>query len=227
MMSSTAAAPDWEAQREALARVVEEDVIATSDYTGKMLLNPLVMDAIRTVPRHEFVPKDYRIHAYDNRPLPIGEDQTISQPYIVAIMTELANVNESSVVLEIGTGSGYQAAILAEIAEHVYTIEIIDALGHRAEKTLERLGYANVSVRVGDGYKGWPANAPFDAIIVTAAPDTVPEPLVEQLAVGGRMVIPVGPQYGTQSLQVLEKQADGGITTIDVLPVRFVPFTRD
>ena len=227
MMSSTASAPDWEAQREALARVVEEDVIATSDYTGKMLLNPLVMDAIRTVPRHEFVPKDYRIHAYDNRPLPIGEDQTISQPYIVAIMTELANVNESSVVLEIGTGSGYQAAILAEIAEHVYTIEIIDALGHRAEKTLERLGYANVSVRVGDGYKGWPANAPFDAIIVTAAPDTVPEPLVEQLAVGGRMVIPVGPQYGTQSLQVLEKQADGGITTIDVLPVRFVPFTRD
>ena len=227
MMSSTAAAPDWEAQREALARVVEEDVIATSDYTGKMLLNPLVMDAIRTVPRHEFVPKDYRIHAYDNRPLPIGEDQTISQPYIVAIMTELANVNESSVVLEIGTGSGYQAAILAEIAEHVYTIEIIDALGHRAKKTLERLGYANVSVRVGDGYKGWPAYAPFDAIIVTAAPDTVPEPLVEQLAVGGRMVIPVGPQYGTQSLQVLEKQADGGITTIDVLPVRFVPFTRD
>ena len=161
MMSSAAAAPDWEAQREALARVVEEDVIATSDYTGTMLLNPLVLDAIRTVPRHEFVPKDYRIHAYDNRPLPIGADQTISQPYIVAIMTDLANVNESSIVLEIGTGSGYQAAILAEIAEHVYTIEIVDALGHRAKKTLERLGYANVSVRVGDGYKGWPAYAPL------------------------------------------------------------------
>ena len=225
--SPACAQSDWEAQREALAREVEEDVRLTSSYTGKLLLDSRVMSAIRTVPRHEFVPEEHRQYAYLNRPLPIGEDQTISQPYIVALMTDLAGVNEQSRVLEIGTGSGYQAAVLAEIVAHVYTIEIIAALGRRAEQTLERLGYENVSVRVGDGYKGWPEHAPFDAIIVTAAPDTVPEPLKEQLAVGGRLVIPVGPQYGEQSLQVLVKQANGELTKSDVLPVRFVPFTRD
>ena len=227
MTSPACAQSDWEAQREALAREVEEDVRLTSSYTGKLLLDSRVMSAIRTVPRHEFVPEEHRQYAYLNRPLPIGEDQTISQPYIVALMTDLAGVNEQSRVLEIGTGSGYQAAVLAEIVAHVYTIEIIAALGRRAEQTLERLGYENVSVRVGDGYKGWPEHAPFDAIIVTAAPDTVPEPLKEQLAVGGRLVIPVGPQYGEQSLQVLVKQANGELTKSDVLPVRFVPFTRD
>jgi len=225
--SSACAQSDWESEREALAREVEEDVRLTSSYTGKLFLDPQVMNAIRTVARHEFVPEGYRQYAYLNRPLPIGEDQTISQPYIVALMTDLAGVNENSRVLEIGTGSGYQAAVLAEIVDHVYTIEIIEALGRRAEQTLERLGYENVSVRVGDGYKGWPEHAPFDAIIVTAAPETVPEPLKEQLAVGGRLVIPVGPQYGEQSLQVLVKQASGELTTSDVLPVRFVPFTRD
>ena len=227
MTSPACAQSDWEAQREALAREVEEDVRLTSSYTGKLLLDSRVMSAIRTVPRHEFVPEEHRQYAYLNRPLPIGEDQTISQPYIVALMTDLAGVNEQSRVLEIGTGSGFQAAVLAEIVAHVYTIEIIAALGRRAEQTLERLGYENVSVRVGDGYKGWPEHAPFDAIIVTAAPDTVPEPLKEQLAVGGRLVIPVGPQYGEQSLQVLVKQANGELTKSDVLPVRFVPFTRD
>jgi protein-L-isoaspartate(D-aspartate) O-methyltransferase len=232
LLASAAGSPacaqsDWEAEREALAREVEEDVRLTSSYTGKLLLNPQVMSAIRKVPRHEFVPEAHRQYAYLNRPLPIGEDQTISQPYIVALMTDLAGVNENSRVLEIGTGSGYQAAVLAEIVGHVYTIEIIEALGRRAEQTLERLGYENVSVRVGDGYKGWPEHAPFDAIIVTAAPETVPEPLKEQLAVGGRLVIPVGPQYGEQSLQVLTKQANGELTKTDVLPVRFVPFLRD
>ena len=232
LLASAVASPacaqsDWEAEREALAREVEEDVRLTSGYTGKLLLDSQVMRAMRTVPRHEFVPEEYRQYAYLNRPLPIGEDQTISQPYIVALMTDLADLNEHSTVLEIGTGSGYQAAVLAEIVAHVFTIEIIEALGWRAEQTLERLGYENVSVRVGDGYKGWPEHAPFDAIIVTAAPETVPEPLKEQLAVGGRMVIPVGPQYGDQSLQVLVKQANGELTTSDVLPVRFVPFTRD
>jgi protein-L-isoaspartate(D-aspartate) O-methyltransferase len=225
--SPSCAQSDWEAEREALAREVEEDVRLTSSYTGKLFLDQKVMSAIRTVPRHEFVPEGYRQHAYRNRPLPIGEDQTISQPYIVALMTDLADINEHSTVLEIGTGSGYQAAVLAEIVDHVYTIEIIEALGRRAEQTLQQLGYENVSVRVGDGYKGWPEHAPFDAIIVTAAPEAVPEPLKEQLAVGGRLVIPVGPQYGEQSLQVLVKQASGELTTFDVLPVRFVPLTRD
>lgn len=226
-VSAMAAEPDWEAAREALALEVERDVAQTTHYTGRVLLNPAVMQAIRTVPRHEFVPENYRHHAYANRPLPIGEGQTISQPYIVAIMTELADVNEDSVVLEIGTGSGYQAAVLAEIVDHVYTIEIIESLGLRAAATLDRLGYDNVTVMVGDGYKGWPQHAPFDAIIVTAAPETVPQPLIDQLAVGGKMVVPVGPQLGAQSLQVLEKQEDGSTTTLDTLPVRFVPFTRD
>ena len=218
---------DWAVQRDMLAREIEKDVKATSDYTGKSRLNSSVIEAIRTVPRHEFVPEQYRGGSYLNRPLPIGEGQTISQPYIVALMTDLADVNKKSVVLEIGTGSGYQAAVLAEIVDHVYTIEIIPSLGERAKDTLERLEYKNVSVRVGDGYKGWPEHAPFDAIIVTAAPESVPEPLIEQLAVGGKMVIPVGPEHGRQSLQVLEKHANGEVSTSQVLPVRFVPFTRD
>ena len=218
---------DWSARRDALAREIEQDVRDTSGHTGKSALSPSVIESIRTVPRHEFVPERYRGDSYLNRPLPIGEGQTISQPYIVALMTDLAEVNKESVVLEIGTGSGYQAAVLAEIVDHVYTIEIIPALGQRAKQTLERLGYDNVSVRIGDGYKGWPAHAPFDAIVVTAAPEVVPAPLIEQLAVGGKLVIPVGPQYGRQSLQVLEKHPDGEVSTLRVLPVRFVPFTRD
>lgn len=218
---------DWEAERESLVAQVEAYVTATSYETGRSQLSPKVVEALRTVPRHEFVPASFRRDAYQNRPLPIGADQTISQPYIVALMTDLAEVDETSKVLEIGTGSGYQAAVLAHIVSHVYTIEIIRALGERAEQDLARLGYRNVSVRVGDGYQGWPEQAPFDAIIATAAPEEVPQPLIDQLAVGGRLVIPVGPQYPAQSLQVLTKLSDGQIETVDVLDVRFVPFTRE
>jgi protein-L-isoaspartate(D-aspartate) O-methyltransferase len=199
----------------------------TRGYTGQSEIDAAVLQAIRTVPRHEFVPEALRDQAYANYPLPIGEGQTISQPYIVALMTDLADVGPESVVLEVGTGSGYQAAVLAEIVAHVYTIEIIEALGERATRTLERLDYGNVTVKIGDGYQGWPEHAPFDAIVVTAAPPQVPEPLLEQLKPGGRLVVPVGPQDGVQSLQVLTKSADGDISTSDVLPVRFVPFTRD
>lgn len=210
-----------------MVRIVANDVLSTSGYTAIEALDARVHNALGKVPRHLFVPDRLRGSAYENRPLPIGEGQTISQPYIVAMMTQLADVEADERVLEIGTGSGYQAAVLAEIAGHVYTIEIIDALAERAAATLNSLGYENVSVRAGDGYLGWPDHAPFDAIVVTAAPETVPEPLIEQLAVGGRLVIPVGPEGRTQSLKVLQKDDRGSMLTRDVLPVRFVPFTRD
>ncbi len=218
--------PDYAAQRAALVAEIEDDVRRTESYTGRSELDPLVMEAIGTVRRHEFVPTQIRNNAYDNRPLPIGGGQTISQPYIVALMTDLAAVDADSVVLEIGTGSGYQAAVLAEIVRHVYSIEIVESLGLRAAGTLERLGYDNVSVRIGDGYRGWPEHAPFDAILVTAAPEQIPQPLIEQLRPGGRLVVPVGPQRAGQSLRVIEKNAAGEISETDVLPVRFVPFTR-
>ena len=205
---------------------IERDVRDTSANTGRQRLDEAVIDAMAQVPRHEFVPLQRRHLSYVNQPLPIGDGQTISQPYIVALMTDLANVDSSSIVLEIGTGSGYQAAILAEIVEHVYTIEIIESLGRRASDTLARLGYENVTVEIGDGYRGMPEFAPFDAIIVTAAPDQVPEPLIQQLRPGGRLVIPVGSPRTVQSLQVLQKDAAGRIDRTDVLPVRFVPFTR-
>lgn len=186
-----------------------------------------VLQAMSKVPRHEFVPEKYQSLAYENMPLSIGEGQTISQPYIVALMSNLSQVDSDSVVLEIGTGSGYQAAILGELTSQVYTIEIIPALGKNAKKTLKRLNYNNVSVKIGDGYAGWPEHAPFDAIVVTAAPETVPQPLIDQLKVGGRMVIPVGPQESSQTLQVLTKNEDGKLSTLDIIPVLFVPFTRD
>jgi protein-L-isoaspartate(D-aspartate) O-methyltransferase len=163
-------------------------------------------------------------YAYADEPLPIGEGQTISQPYIVALMTETLHISKDSRVLEIGTGSGYQAAVLAEIAGEVYSIEIIESLAARAEETLKRLGYGNVHVKAGDGYRGWPEEAPFDAIIVTAAPDHVPQPLVEQLKVGGRMSIPVGDIY--QELMVITK-TESGVVKKDALPVRFVPMTGE
>ena len=181
-----------------------------------------VLEAMRTVPREEFVPEDQRRYAFEDRPLPIGEGQTISQPYIVALMTELLELGEGDRVLEIGTGSGYQAAILAELTPNVYTIEIVESLAERAAGTLARLGYADVKVKAGDGYKGWPEHAPFDAIIVTCAPASVPEALKEQLKEGGRMVIPVGPQWTGQTLYVLTKKR-GKVRERDVIPVRFVP----
>ena len=184
-----------------------------------------VLNAMSKVPREEFVPQNLRAASYDDGPLPIGYDQTISQPYIVAFMTEQLRPGATDRVLEIGTGSGYQAAILAEIVAQVYSIEIVEALGKSAETTLQRLGYKNVEVKTGDGYKGWPQHAPFDAIIVTCAPDHVPKPLVDQLKEGGRMIIPVG-GYGAQELYLLEK-ANGQLRQGAVLPVRFVPMAGE
>ena len=195
--------------------------------SGPPHVSQRVLEVMAQVPRHEYVPESYRREAYENRPLPIGAGQTISQPYIVALMTDLAGVDADSVVLEVGTGSGYQAAVLAALTRHVYTIEIVDSLAERAAATLTRLGVDNVTVKAGDGYAGWPEHAPFDAIVVTAAPDTVPAPLIEQLAPGGRLVIPVGPAGRTQMLKVMTKQEDGAVRTRDVVPVVFVPFTRD
>jgi protein-L-isoaspartate(D-aspartate) O-methyltransferase len=183
--------------------------------------------ALRAVPRHEFVlPRD-RASAYDDRPLPIGEGQTISQPSVVAFMTEAVRPRRGMTVLEIGTGSGYQVAVLAEIGCRVYSIEIVRALADSARARLERLGYRGVSVRHGDGYLGWPEAAPFDAILLTAAPDSVPSALVRQLAPGGRLVAPVGPEDGVQELVLLEKDAAGRVEARPLLPVRFVPMRKD
>ena len=184
-----------------------------------------VLDAMRAVPRHLFVPDDLVAHAYEDRPLAIGHQQTISQPYIVALMTELLDAGAHEKVLEIGTGSGYQAAVLAALVDSVYSIEIVEPLGRQAERDLARAGAGNVHLRIGDGYLGWPEAAPFDAIIVTAAPDHVPQPLIDQLAVGGRMVIPVGDAWATQELLLLEKTEAGDLRRRRVMPVRFVPFT--
>ncbi|MBW2267065.1 MAG: protein-L-isoaspartate(D-aspartate) O-methyltransferase [Deltaproteobacteria bacterium] len=183
-----------------------------------------VLDAMRRVPRHRLVPEEQQSRAYQDRPLPIGHRQTISQPFIVGFMTASLDLDGSERVLEIGTGSGYQAAVLAELARHVYSIEIVAPLAARARADLVELGYENISVRAGDGYQGWPEEAPFDAIIVTAAPDHVPEPLIEQLAIGGRMIVPVG--SGEQELVLLTRTA-AGITRDRVLPVRFVPMTGE
>lgn len=186
---------------------------------------PRVLDALRRAKRHLFVPPEQAPYAYDDRPLPIGYGQTISQPYIVALMTELVRPEPTHKVLEIGAGSGYQAAVLAELVTHVYTIEIVAPLAEWAAERLRLAGYHNVTVTHGDGYYGWPEQAPFDAIVVTAATPHIPPPLLEQLKEGGRMIIPVGSPFRTQQLVLVEKQ-DGAITTRNMLPVRFVPFTR-
>ena len=217
----------FEAQRRNMVKEIEETVKFTSAYIGKSALKANVMQAIGNVPRHEFVPERVKDHAYINRPLPIGEGQTISQPYIVALMTDLADVDKDSIVLEVGTGSGYQAAVLAEIVAHVYTIEIVEKLGKRAARDLERLHYDNVTVKIGDGYNGWSEHSPYDAILVTAAPEKIPDPLIQQLKPGGKLVIPVGRQSASQSLLVIEKKPDGTVERRDVLPVGFVPLTRD
>jgi protein-L-isoaspartate(D-aspartate) O-methyltransferase len=190
---------------------------------GRNITNALVLAAMGKVPRHEFVPERLRSQAYQDRPLPIGHDQTISQPYIVAFMTQQLDPKPTDRVLEIGTGSGYQAAVLAELVAKVYTVEIIEDLARQAAVDLKRLAYTNVYVRAGDGYKGWPEAAPFDAIIVTCAPEKVPPPLIEQLKDGGRMIIPVGPTW-YQELVLLRKQG-GRLERHAVLPVRFVPMT--
>ncbi len=214
-----------------LALAGSEDTTMTDDRGDMVGLiesrgveDSAVIDAMRTVPRHRFVPAPLSEQAYADRPLPIGEQQTISQPYIVALMTELLDPRPGDTVLEIGTGSGYQAAVLAELVAHVYTIEIIDVLADRADSTLKALGYKNITVKTGDGYQGWKEHAPFDGIIVTAAPDHVPQPLVDQLADGGHLVIPVGDEW--QELVVLTREGKE-ITRRSVTPVRFVPMTGE
>ena len=204
---------------------IEHDIRRTAELTGRAAFDPRIMEVMAGTPRHEFVPADQRSSAYDNRPLPIGFGQTISQPYIVALMTELLDPEPADRVLEIGTGSGYQAAVLARLVERVYSVEIIEDLGAQTRALLGQLGYDNIEVRIGDGYDGWPQHAPFDGIIVTAGISHIPPPLVRQLAPGGRMVIPVGTRFQVQQLTVVEKQADGSVTTRQLLPVRFVPFT--
>lgn len=193
--------------------------------TGEEALNEDVMQALGTVERHEFVPARQKPFAYENRPLPIGYGQTISQPYIVAIMTDLIEPGRDDIVLEIGTGSGYQAAVLAKLVKHVYSIEIIEALADEASARLARLRYDNVTTKLGDGYYGWEEHGPFDAIVVTAAASHVPPPLVRQLRPGGRMIIPVGGQFMTQQLLLLEKTDDGTVITRQIAAVSFVPLT--
>ncbi|NND37221.1 MAG: protein-L-isoaspartate(D-aspartate) O-methyltransferase [Gammaproteobacteria bacterium] len=214
-------------QRDALVRSIERHVQDTRDYLGRAELSARTIAALETTPRHEFVPESLRRYAYDDRPLPIGHDQTISQPYIVAIMTDLLDLQPGCRVLDIGTGSGYQAAVLAEMCEHVYTIEIVEPLGVAARERLARLGYDNVTVRIGDGFDGWPDEAPFDGIVVAAVADELPPPLLEQLRPGGRIIMPVGDPMGYQELILGERRADGSLAETRVLPVRFVPLTRD
>jgi protein-L-isoaspartate(D-aspartate) O-methyltransferase len=203
----------------------QRENMVKSQIQNRGINNTLVLEAMRKVPRHLLVPENQKAKAYEDRPLPIGDGQTISQPYIVAHMTELIQPKKGMKVLEIGTGSGYQAAVLAEIVDQVFTIEIMESLGKRAKMDLEKLGYQNVFVKIGDGYQGWPSEAPFDAILVTAAAEVIPQPLIDQLKEGGRMVIPVGRQGAVQELMLIER-VKGKIKTTNLGAVRFVPFTR-
>lgn len=225
--TSSLLADEYSEARRQLVQEIEADVRMTSRYLDKQSLDPRIMKAMSKVLRHEFVPAAEQRFAYLNRPLPIGYGQTISQPYIVAIMTDLLKPASDNKVLEIGTGSGYQAAILAELVKQVYSIEIIKPLGEQAASRLSRMGYNNVKTKIGDGYYGWEANAPFDAIVVTAVASHIPPPLIKQLKVGGRMVIPVGSVFLTQQLLLVTKEEGDKITTRQILPVRFVPLTGD
>ncbi len=225
---TAAAQGDDEAHRAARARMM--DAVSrmardTAQETGRTAFAPAVMAALERVPRHRFVPPELAHRAYENNPLPIGQGQTISQPYIVALSTDLIEPRPADAVLEVGTGSGYQAAVLAELVQRVYSIEIVEPLGRAAERRLAAAGYRNVVVKIGDGYAGWPEHAPFDAIVVTAGAPHVPEPLVAQLKPGGRMVIPVDAGAFGQDLLLIRKNADGTISRTVVLPVRFVPLT--
>jgi protein-L-isoaspartate(D-aspartate) O-methyltransferase len=220
LLAAPPADTSWKHQR--LRAQMVETQIAARDVS-----DPAVLAALRTVPRHRFAPNHPPELTYSDRPLPIGHEQTMSQPYIVARMTELVHPDSADRVLEIGTGSGYQAAVLAEIVDSVFTVEIISELGRTARARLDTLGYGNVRVRIGDGYKGWPVHAPFDAIVVTAAPETIPPPLIDQLAPGGRMIVPVGPTGRTQQLTLVTKSKEGEVSKRTLAPVRFVPFLRE
>ena len=218
-------ADDYALPRKQMLAEIEEGLRTTSRYIDKKSFDMQVMKAMDTVPRHEFVSEGLRVNAYDDRPLPIGHGQTISQPYIVALMTDLLQTQPEHRVLEIGTGSGYQAAVLSQLVDQVYSIEIIEPLGRSTTQLLDRLGYKNIETRIADGYDGWPQQAPFDSIIVTAAISHIPPPLVKQLKKGGRIIIPVGSRFQTQYLTLVEKDKQGAISTRQILPVAFVPFT--
>jgi len=225
LVSACRAEDDMSERKESLIREIEAEVRMTAREIGFSRLDPAVIEALRTVPRHAFIPEEERPLAYGNHPLPIGSGQTISQPYIVAVMTQMLGVGPGDRVFELGTGSGYQAAVIAAMGVEVYTVEIVPELAARAAATLAELDYEKVHVRAGDGWQGWPEAAPFDAIIVTAAAPRIPEPLVAQLKTGGRLVIPVGEPWDTQFLVVYEKGADGQLVRGGQLPVRFVPVT--
>ena len=228
LLANTIQADDnYDKLRRHMINTINQIAWETQIETGKATLDKKIMEVMAKVPRHEFVPEKQRPYAYDNRPLPVGYGQTISQPYIVALMTDILEVDSNDVVLEIGTGSGYQAAILAELVKHVYTIEIIKELGKSAQDTLAKLNYDNVKVKIGDGYYGWAEYAPFDGIIVTAAPSEIPPLLINQLKPGGRMIIPVGEYLWVQSLTLIEKDEQGETTSRKILPVAFVPFTGE
>ena len=223
--TAATAADDFARERRQMAAEIAAMAAATKAETGRERFAESVMQAMANVPRHRFVAESLSRSAYRNEPLPIGAGQTISQPYIVALSTDLIDPRPEHVVLEIGTGSGYQAAVLSELVKEVYSIEIVEALGQAAATRLETLGYRNVLVRVGDGYQGWPEHAPFDGIIVTAAAPFIPEPLIAQLKSGGKMAIPVDAADGSQDMLLVEKRADGTIEKRTVLRVRFVPMT--
>jgi protein-L-isoaspartate(D-aspartate) O-methyltransferase len=225
MSSGVHAADDFAPLRARMIKDIAELTAETFAATGRPAIDARVLAAMDQVPRHQFVPPGEERNAYENRPLPIGYGQTISQPYIVALMTDLMMIKPTDVVLEVGTGSGYQAAILSTLARAVYTIEIIEPLGNAAQERLQRLAYKRVETRVGDGYYGWEAHAPYDAIIVTAAASHIPPPLVRQLKPGGRIVIPIGAQFLTQYLLLITKANDGTVSTRQILPVSFVPLT--
>jgi protein-L-isoaspartate(D-aspartate) O-methyltransferase len=220
-----AADTDHAAERAEMIRTIESHVREARGAIRGDQIDPRVFRVMGAIPRHEFVPEELRQASYADRALPIGYGQTISQPLIVAVMTDVLGVDPTSVVLEVGTGSGYQAAVVAGLVRQVYTIEIIPSLALSATDRLQRLGYANITVRVGDGYSGWQDAAPFDGIIVTAAATHIPPPLLEQLKPSGRMVIPVGPPFGMQHLTVVERGADGRARTRQLFPVKFVPLT--
>lgn len=218
-------ADNYTRQRQQMIADIQHDVQKTAKFIQNDSFDEKVMQAMQDVPRHEFVPPGQLKQAYKNRPLPIGYGQTISQPYIVALMTDLLNPRSDHKILEIGTGSGYQAAVLSKLVDKVYSIEIIEKLGIRSARLVKRLGYENIETRIADGYDGWPEQAPFDGIIVTAAISHIPPPLVDQLKPGGLLVIPVGTRFQTQYLTLVEKDPQGKVSTRQILPVRFVPFT--
>lgn len=217
----------YEAKIARLIDEIEREYHFTVGFTGRVRPDPRVVEAMAKVPRHEFVPENERYLAYENYPLPIGHGQTISQPYIVALMTDLLDLDEDAKVLEVGTGCGYQSAILSLIAKEVYSIEIVEALARDASIRLRDLGYANVTVRHGDGYHGWPEHAPFNGIIVTATAEDVPPPLIAQLAENGKLIIPIGRSGGPQELTLVSKDKQGRVSRSFVLDVAFVPLTGD